>query len=169
MLHKTMAKNRPTHVSRPVYPGGTKAMKAFVGQHLKYPPGALKAKVEGTVVVRYGLDYTGKVTDAKVKKGIGHGCDEEALRVVQLMKFTVPQSSKKKVRIHQNINIHFKLPKAKTKPAPKPKPEVPTTSAGALKIVYSSGGTLSGRVVRKPTDTPKKPDEGSGYGYTIKW
>jgi len=161
-----MAKNRPTHVSRPVYPGGVKAMKAFVGKHLKYPPAAKKAKVEGTVVVRYGLDYTGKVTDAKVKKGIGHGCDEEAMRVVKLMKFTVPQSSKNKVRIHQNINIHFKLPKAK--PVAKPKPTTPTAT-NPVKIVYSSGGTLSGKVVRKPADTPKKADESSGYGYTIKW
>lgn len=165
MLHKLMAKNRPTHVSRPVYPGGIKAMKAFVGKHLKYPPGALKAKIEGTVVVRYGLDYTGKVTDAKVKKGIGHGCDEEALRVVKLMKFTVPQTSKKKVRIHQNVNIHFKLPKAKPAAKIKPKP----AATNPVKIVYSSGGTLSGKVVRKPKDSPTKPDEGSGYGYTIKW
>lgn len=163
-----MAKNRPTHVSRPVYPGGVKAMKAFVGKHLKYPPEALKAKVEGTVVVRYGLDYTGKVTDAKVKKGIGHGCDEEAMRVVKLMRFTVPQSSKKKVRIHQNINIHFKLPKKKAAAKTKPKPTTPV-AAKPVKIVYSSGGTLSGKVVRKATDTPKKTDEGSGYGYTIKW
>lgn len=162
-----MAKNRPTHVSRPVYPGGIKAMKAFVGKHLKYPPAAKAAKVEGTVVVRYGLDYTGKVTDAKVKKGIGHGCDEEAMRVVKLMKFTVPQSSKKKVRIHQDINIHFKLPKVKAAAKAKPKPAA-TASGNPIKIVYSSGGTLSGKVVRKPVDTSKKPDK-PGYGYTINW
>jgi len=168
MLHKTMAKNRPTHVSRPVYPGGVKAMKAFVGKHLKYPPAAKEAKVEGTVVVRYGLDYTGKVTDAKVKKGIGHGCDEEAMRVVKLMRFTVPQSSKKKVRIHQNINIHFKLPKPKPAAKAKPKPSAPV-AAKPVKIVYSSGSSLSGKVVRKAVDKPKKTDEGSGYGYTIKW
>ncbi|MEM9931036.1 MAG: TonB family protein, partial [Bacteroidota bacterium] len=70
-----MAKKRPTHISRPVYPGGVAAMKKFVAQHLKYPSAAVAAKVEGTVIVRYGVDYRGKVTDTKVKKGIGHGCD----------------------------------------------------------------------------------------------
>ena len=153
-----MAKNRPTHVSRPVYPGGVAAMKKFVATHLKYPAAALKEKVEGTVLIRYGLDYTGKVIDAKVKKGIGHGCDEEALRVVRLMKFTVPQSSKKKVRIHQDVNIHFKLPKPK--PAPKPEAKERTT------ITYTQSGSLKGKVLRKK---PERGDSGGGYSYTIEW
>lgn len=151
-----MAKNRPTHVSRPVYPGGAAAMKKFVAENLKYPAEALEAKVEGTVVLRYGLDYRGVVTDVKVKKGIGHGCDEEAMRVVELMRFTVPQTSKKKVRIHQDINIHFKLPK----PKPAPKPAIKTQQ---LTITYASGGTISGKVSKD------KPKEGPGYSYTIEW
>ena len=155
-----MAKNRPKYVSRPVYPGGITAMKKFVAANLKYPPAALKAKAEGTVVIRYGLNYTGKVTDVKVKKGIGHGCDEEAMRVVKLMKFTVPQSSKKKVRIHQDINIHFKLPKPK--PAPKPK----ATGKKQTTITYTQSGSLSGKVVRKEPETDK---ESGGYSYTIEW
>ncbi|TXF89700.1 energy transducer TonB [Neolewinella aurantiaca] len=155
-----MAKNRPSHVSRPVYPGGVAAMKKFVAANLKYPPAAIEAKVEGTVIIRYGLNYTGKVTQAKVKKGIGHGCDEEAMRVVKLMKFTVPQSSKKKVRIHQDVNIHFKLPKPKPTPKPKPAPKTSTS------ITYTQSGSLSGKVVRKKT-TDNKPN--SGYSYTIEW
>ncbi len=153
-----MAKNRPKHVSRPVYPGGITAMKKFVAANLKYPPEAIKAKAEGTVVIRYGLNYTGKVTDVKVKKGIGYGCDEEAMRVVKLMKFTVPQSSKKKVRIHQDINIHFKLPK----PKPKPKP----TTKGKTTIAYTQSGSLSGKVVRQQ---PNKGNSDGGYSYTIEW
>jgi len=149
-----MAKNRPKYVSRPVYPGGVAAMKKFVAANLKYPPAAIKAKAEGTVVVRYGLNYTGKVTDVKVKKGIGHGCDEEAMRVVKLMKFTVPQSSKKKVRIHQDVSIHFKLPK------PNPAAKKQTT------ISYTQSGSLKGKVVRKKTE---EDNTGSGYSYTIEW
>lgn len=149
-----MAKNRPTHVSRPVFPGGAAAMKKFVAENLKYPAEALEAKVEGTVVLRYGLDYRGVVTDVKVKKSLGHGCDEEAMRVVGLMRFTVPQTSKKKVRIHQDINIHFKLPKPKL-----------AAKTQQLKITYTSGGTVSGKIVRPENDT----DNNSGYSYTIKW
>lgn len=156
-----MAKNRPTHVSRPVYPGGVAAMKKFVAARLKYPPEAIKAKTEGTVTIRYGLNYTGKVMDVKVKKGIGHGCDEEAMRVVKLMKFTVPQSNKKKVRIHQDVNIHFKLPKPKPAPKPKPKAKSKTT------VTYTQSGSLSGKVVRKKPETGNS--SGGGYSYTIEW
>ncbi|MFK8162315.1 MAG: energy transducer TonB [Lewinella sp.] len=150
-----MAKNRPTHVSKPVYPGGLAALKKFVAKQLKYPKAALEAKVEGTVLLRYGLDYRGKVTDVKVKKGLGHGCDEEAIRVVKLLRFTVPQSSKKKVRIHQDINIHFKLPKAKPKKA---------ANSQQVNISYTSSGNKIGGKVAK-----KKPQTGSGYTYTIEW
>jgi protein TonB len=133
-------------------------MKKFVAEHLKYPKAALEAKVEGTVLLRYGLDYRGKVTDVKLKKGLGHGCDEEAMRVVKLLRFTVPQSSKKKVRIHQDINIHFKLPK------PKPKPKSPTPQKMA--ITYTQGNQISGKVSQKKLATPPST---SGYTYTIEW
>jgi protein TonB len=154
-----MAKNRPTHVSRPVYPGGITAMKKFIAANLKYPPKAIKAKAKGTVTIRYGLDYTGKVTDVKVKKGIGHGCDEEAMRVVKLMKFTVPQSNKKKVRIHQDVNIRFKLPKSK--PVPKPATKSQTN------ITYTQTESVSGKAAHKKPESSNSG--GNGYSYTIEW
>lgn len=150
-----MAKNRPSHIAKPVFPGGLKAMKAFVAKHLQYPTEALKAKVHGTVTVRYSLDYRGKVVDTKIKKGLGHGCDEEAMRVVRLMRFNVPQDRKKKVRIHQDIHIHFNLPVAKEE-----------------KVVPRSGMTLnySSESPRKAKKSgPLKPSESTSYTYTIKW
>ncbi|MEO0733040.1 MAG: energy transducer TonB [Bacteroidota bacterium] len=140
-----MAKKRSPHVAKPVYPGGMTALKKFVAAQLRYPEEALRARVEGTVTVRYGLDYRGKVVEAKVKKGLGHGCDEEALRVVKLLEFNVPQNRKKKVRIHQDLNIHFKLPAPKKEPTPAP----------SLQIRYSTN----------KAGTKKS----SSYGYTISW
>ena len=158
-----MAKNKkPAHVSRPVYPGGMAALKKFVGSQLRYPAAAKAAKVEGTVVVRYTLDYTGKVTQAVVKKGIGHGCDEEAVRVVKLLRFNVPQQRKKKVRIHQDLNVHFRLPKKPAKKKPAPTADAPTPSPPATpqptRIVYSSG-QVRGQLKKAPTP--------AGYTYTI--
>ncbi len=136
-----MAKrNRPTHVSRPTFPGGKEGMQLFVREHLKYPEPARANSIEGTVVVRYSLDYTGKVVRTRVKKGIGHGCDEEAERVVRLMRFKVPQDRKRKVRIHQDVNIHFKLPKA---------------PPARQRVVYTRSAST------------KK--EGGSYSYTINW
>ncbi len=158
-----MAKNRPTHIAKPVYPGGLAAMKKFVAEHLKYPEEALVAKVEGTVLIRYSLDYRGKVVDAKVKKGLGHGCDQEAIRVVKLMRWNVPQDRKKKVRIHQDINIHFKLPKVK-KPTATATPVKPNNS---LQVTYTSTGKIKGTVTQKETSQGKS--DSGGYSYTIKW
>lgn len=132
-------------------------MRAFVTEHLRYPEAAKEAKVEGTVVVRYSLDYRGKVVATKVKKGIGYGCDEEAMRVVGLLRFQVPQARKRKVRIHQDVNIHFKLPKEKKKPPVQP-------PSGQMQITY----TTSPQTVNSGESITKLPAQTS-YGYTIKW
>ncbi len=129
--------------------GGPKAMRKFLGENLKYPPQAIKEKVEGTVVLRLAIDYKGKVIKSKVKSGLGSGCDEEAQRVVSLLEFDVDTRVRKgKILFHKNLNIHFRLPKKP--PAPKKKAEPQRTQ-----LSY--------------TITTKK-DSGSSpsYSYTIK-
>lgn len=99
-------------IRHPSYPGGIEAMRAFIKQHLHYPEEALKNKVEGTVAVAYEIDHQGNVIDAKIKSGIGSGCDEEALRITKLLKFGVPPHKGLRVTFHKTINIHFRLPVA---------------------------------------------------------
>lgn len=100
-------------IHHPGYPGGTEALREFIRRNLRYPAEALKNKVEGTVAVTYQIDYKGNVIDAKIKSGIGYGCDEEAVRVVKLLKFAVAKHHKLRVTFHRTINIHFRLPKPK--------------------------------------------------------
>lgn len=90
-------------------------MKKFIAESLRYPKEALENKTEGTVYVNYTVGKKGHVTEAKVVSGIGHGCDEEALRLVKLLRFEVPKNRGLRVLFHQNIQIHFRLPKAKNK------------------------------------------------------
>lgn len=94
----------------PVYPGGQKAMLLFIQNNLCYPPKAIELKVEGTVRIRFGIDHQGKVFKSQIIGGIGHGCDEEAQRLVGLLVFIVPKSYKLRVHYHRTLNIHFKLP-----------------------------------------------------------
>ncbi|GAB4250336.1 MAG: hypothetical protein Kow0027_13680 [Saprospiraceae bacterium] len=103
-------------IKKPVYKGGPKALKKFIGENLRYPKEALENKVEGTVYLNYDINYKGEVTDARVIKGIGHGCDEEAVRLVKLLKYEVPRNRGVRVVFHKNIQIHFRLPKVKEKP-----------------------------------------------------
>ncbi len=131
-------------IKKPVYEGGPKAMKAFIAQNLRYPPEARAEGVEGTVVVRFDIDHSGKVARTKVVTGIGYGCDEEAERLVRLLVFRVPRTRKLRVLFHKTINIHFRLPAAR------PTPPSPA-------YVYT---------VVPAKDENKKPSEG-GYSYTI--
>lgn len=68
--------------------------------------------------MRYDIDFKGNVVDAKILAGLGHGCDEEALRLVKLLKFDVQKTRGLRVLYHKNIQIHFRLPKAVKAPAP---------------------------------------------------
>jgi len=87
-------------------------MGAFIASQLKYPKEALDKKIEGVVLVKYDIDYKGKVVDAKVSKSLGYGCDEEAVRIVKLFEFEIPKGPRKlRVLFHQKAKIYYKLPK----------------------------------------------------------
>jgi protein TonB len=55
---------------------------AFIAANLKYPAAARQARVTGQVYVQYIVNEDGHISEAKVMKGLGSGCDEEAVRVV---------------------------------------------------------------------------------------
>jgi len=145
-------------LDKPYYEGGTKAMRTFVDKHLKYPKEAAQHKTTGTVVIRYTIDHKGKVVETKVLSGIGHGCDEEAQRVVRLFKFQVGKYRNMKVQFHKTIKIHFHGKKT-TAPAPqKPKPVV----QGNRSLTYT---VTKSKAKEKKNPEPKK---GGGYSYTVK-
>ena len=84
-------------------------MDEFVKQHLKYPQEAFDHKVEGTVSVDFDIDVFGDVVETRIKHGLGYGCDEEAERIVKLLKFEKKRYQGMRVVFHRNINIHFRL------------------------------------------------------------
>lgn len=98
-------------IKKPTYDGGWKALQLFIKKELVYPRLALEKKTEGTVVLKYTINYKGEVIDVKVMKGLGDGCDEEAIRLVKLLKFKVAKTRNIKIQFHKSIQIHFKVPK----------------------------------------------------------
>ena len=109
-------KTKPeSFITRPKYPGRKNALDEFIRTNLVYPAEALKQRVEGSVTVTYDVDAFGKVLDAKVKHGIGYGCDEEALRLVKLLRYEKKMYRGLRVTHHQTIHIHFRLPAAPAK------------------------------------------------------
>ncbi len=67
------------------FPGGAKALEAYLDTALKYPPAATENGVMGRVVVKFFIDEKGKPVDAKIMRGIGAGCEEAALNVIAQM------------------------------------------------------------------------------------
>jgi|SRR5690554_3564333 len=85
--------------------GGIQAIQSKI----KYPEIAKRAGVEGKVYVLAFVDETGTVTDAKIIKGLGAGCDEEALNAVKQTKFKPGKQRGKPVKVQVSIPIVFKL------------------------------------------------------------
>lgn len=102
-------------IKKPIYPGGQKAMKAFIRENLKYPEEAVKNQIQGTVTLRYTINHLGKVIKANVISGLGYGCDEEAIRLVMLLQFQVEKVRKLRVTFKKEIHIHFRKPTIKKK------------------------------------------------------
>ncbi len=141
-------------IKNPFYEGGLKAMREFISQNKKYPKDALKEKIEGTVFIKYTINYKGKVIETKVVKSLGYGCDEEAERVVKLMKFEAPKNRGIKVKFFKNIQIHFRLPKKKEKPAPR-------------QVQSNISYTITPS--KKEDSAPEKKKGGGGYTIQIKY
>ena len=80
-----------------------------IQRKIKYPEIARKAGVEGRVILQFIVNENGDVTEPTVVRGIGAGCDEEALRVVREAKFKPGKQRGKAVKVKMSLPITFKL------------------------------------------------------------
>ncbi|NBC15998.1 MAG: TonB family protein [Bacteroidetes bacterium] len=80
-----------------------------IQKQIEYPEIARKAGVEGRVIVQFVVDENGNVQDPVVVRGIGAGCDEEALRVVREAKFQPGKQRGKPVKVKMSLPITFRL------------------------------------------------------------
>ena len=94
----------------PEFPGGEEKMVEFISLNTQYPQEAKDKGVQGRVLVNFVIDTDGSITDVKVIKGIGSGCDEEAVRVVKSMpKWQPGRQRGKAVRVAYMLPLIFKL------------------------------------------------------------
>jgi protein TonB len=89
--------------------GGLEAFYKFVGKNLKYPKRAQYTHTQGKVYVEFIVDKNGIVSDLKVVKGIGSGCDEEAMRVLALTKWQPGRQRGKPVKVRMTMPLNFVL------------------------------------------------------------
>ncbi len=96
--------------SMPAFPGGDAARMRFLQENIRYPQLARESGIQGTVFVTFVVERDGSVTDVRVLRGIGGGCDEEAVRVIKQMPSWVPGRQRgQAVRVQFNMPIRFTL------------------------------------------------------------
>jgi protein TonB len=94
----------------PEFPGGMDDLSYFIYTHIKYPDDAIKAGIEGRVIVSFIIDETGKVKNVKTLKGVHPLLDKEAERVVSLMPNWIPgKHNGKNVKVQFNLPVTFSL------------------------------------------------------------
>ena len=94
----------------PVPPGGITGFTNYMMQTLKYPTAAKEGNVQGMVVVSFVVKAEGKVENVEVLRGIGSGCDEEAVRVVANSGTWTPgRNGGSAVAVKMTLPVQFKL------------------------------------------------------------
>lgn len=95
---------------QPSFAGGLGEMYKWLGKNLRYPRAAQSNGTEGKVFVAFVVEKNGSISDVKVVKGIGFGCDEEAIENIKKMpKWNPGMQNGKPVRVRFTIPITFKL------------------------------------------------------------
>jgi TonB family protein len=125
----------------PAYPGGNKAFQEFITKNIRYPKEAEEANIEGSVIVGYDITDNGLIQNIHIIKSLGYGCDEEAMRVIGLLRYEKVKNKRVRVKMSTKNTIHFNL--------------------NQLKISYSVTETV------KQEAGPEPASGSSSYTYTI--
>nr|WP_199078011.1 energy transducer TonB [Pedobacter sp. ASV19] len=94
----------------PEFEGGMKGWAKFLQRNLRYPSMASEQEIQGKVFVSFVVEKDGSVSDVTLVKGIGGGCDEEALRVIKKSPRWKPgQQNGRSVRVRYNMPLSFTI------------------------------------------------------------
>jgi TonB family protein len=79
-----------TDVVLPSFDGGINKFSAFLGRNIHYPTVAREKNVQGRVYITFAVNKDGQLSDLKIVRGLGSGCDEEVIRVMKASSPWVP-------------------------------------------------------------------------------
>ena len=96
----------------PKFPGGMGALSRFISDNIKYPQKARDNNIQGRVILKFVVDKDGSIIDIQVTRGLGGGCDEEAIRVMKLMpKWKPGMQNGNPIKVYYTLPISFYLGK----------------------------------------------------------
>lgn len=94
----------------PEFPGGMEAWAKYIQRNLRYPSMAQEEGVGGKVFLSFVVEKDGTITDVKLVKGIGYGCDEEAMRVIKKSpRWKAGMQNNLPVRVRYNMPINYTI------------------------------------------------------------
>ena len=94
----------------PSFPGGDVKLMEYIAKNIKYPQIARESGIQGRVFIGFVVEPDGSISNVKLLRGIGGGCDEEAMRVIKsLPKWKPGKQRGKAVRVSYQIPVMFKL------------------------------------------------------------
>jgi len=92
----------------PSFPGGNDSLKEYIVKHLVYPHDAKQNGIEGKVYTTFIVETDGSITHVEIIRGLGYGCDEEAIRLIKSFPIWVPGiENGKPVRVRFKYPIRF--------------------------------------------------------------
>ncbi len=92
------------------FPGGNKGWGKFLNRHFKYPRQANRMGIEGRVFLQFDVAASGEISNIEVVRGIGGGCDEEAIRVLNKShKWEPGEQRGVPVKTKHRMSIMFRL------------------------------------------------------------
>jgi len=95
---------------RPEFPGGEKALYAYLSEHLHYPEAAANANQQGNVRVKFVVNEDGSISNIEVVRGFGYGSEAEATRVVSGMpKWKPGRNNGIAVKVWFQLPISFQM------------------------------------------------------------
>ncbi len=93
-----------------VMPKADYDLTQYLDLNLKYPDSARNHDIEGRVLIKFVVNEDGRISNCTVIKGIGAGCDQEALRVVKSMpKWDPGEKDGRQVKVYFTLPVVFKL------------------------------------------------------------
>lgn len=94
----------------PEFPGGMAAWTKFIQKNLRYPYMAQDAGIQGKVFLNFVVEKDGSITDVTVSRGIGYGCDDEAVRVIKKSpRWIAGRQNNQTVRVRYSMPISYML------------------------------------------------------------
>ena len=94
----------------PEFTGGHKELEKFLKENLRFPDEARKTNISRTVYVRFVVEKSGRLNHIEIIRGVGYGCDEEAIRLVKAMpKWKAGKQRGKPVRVQFILPVKFHL------------------------------------------------------------